>query len=95
MVFGTVVQIAGSDRLDDRYQSGACVRFCWSAGAVSLYLRFNEKTEENGDKIERLLPPPAAEKKKNLNRKRKNIFSGIDLQMEGSESTIGKKFSKN
>ena len=36
-----------------------------------LYLRFNEKTEENGDKIERLLPPPAAEKKKNLNRKKK------------------------
>ena len=31
-----------------------------------LYLHFNEKTEENGDKIERLLPPPAAEKKKNL-----------------------------
>ena len=36
-----------------------------------LYLHFNEKTEENGDKIERLLPPPAAEKKKNLNRKKK------------------------
>ena len=29
-----------------------------------LYLHFNEKTEENGDKIERLLPPPAAEKRK-------------------------------
>ena len=36
VAFGTVVQIAGSDRLDDRYQSGACVRFCWSAGAVSI-----------------------------------------------------------
>ena len=40
VVFGTVVQIAGSDRLDDRYQSGACVRFCWSAGAVSIVSAF-------------------------------------------------------
>ena len=40
VVFGTIVQIAGSDRLDDRYQSGACVRFCWSAGAVSIVSAF-------------------------------------------------------
>lgn len=40
VAFGTVVQIAGSDRLDDRYQSGACVRFCWSAGAVSIVSAF-------------------------------------------------------
>ena len=47
-----------------------CV-FVWSAGAVSIVSAFNEKTEENGDKIERLLPPPAAEKRKILNRKKK------------------------
>lgn len=48
----------------------ACV-FVAVRALYRLYLRFNEKTEENGDKIERLLPPPAAEKKKNLNRKKK------------------------
>ena len=48
----------------------ACI-FLIVRALYRLYLRFNEKTEENGDKIERLLPPPAAEKKKNLNRKKK------------------------
>ena len=46
----------------------ACI-FVVLRALYRLYLHFNEKTEENGDKIERLLPPPAAEKKKNLNRK--------------------------
>lgn len=48
----------------------ACI-FVAVRALYRLYLRFNEKTEENGDRIERLLPPPAAEKKKNLNRKKK------------------------
>ena len=48
----------------------ACI-FVVLRALYRLYLHFNEKTEENGDKIERLLPPPAAEKKKNLNRKKK------------------------
>ena len=48
-----------------------------------LYLRFNEKTEENGDKIERLLPPPAAEKKKNLNRKKKVLRESVTIDKNG------------
>lgn len=60
-----------------------------------LYLRFNEKTEENGDKIERLLPPPAAEKKKNLNRKKKeHLF--WDRSADGRiRKHYRKKFWKN
>ena len=48
----------------------ACI-FLAVRALYRLYLHFNEKSEENGDKIERLLPAPAAEKKKNLNRKKK------------------------
>jgi hypothetical protein len=41
----------------------------------ALYRRFNEKIEENGDRIETLLLPPAGEKKKNLGHSRKeNLF---------------------
>ncbi|NCB92143.1 MAG: hypothetical protein EOM40_06170 [Clostridia bacterium] len=39
------------------------------------YRRFNEKIEENGDKIERIFVPPAAEKKRELARgKKENLF---------------------
>ena len=48
----------------------ACV-FLVIRALYRLYLRFNEKTEENGDTIERLMPAPAAEKKKGLEHKKK------------------------
>lgn len=38
------------------------------------YLRFNEGMEENGDKIERLMPTPTAEKKKSLERKKREYL---------------------
>ncbi len=59
-----------------------------------LYLRFNEKTEENGDKIERLLPPPAAEKKKNLNRKKKEHLLESICRWKGPKALSEKSSRK-
>lgn len=40
-----------------------------------MYRQFNDHTEENGDRIERLIAPPSEEKKKRLNRREKeNLF---------------------
>ena len=64
----------------------ACV-FLVIRALYRLYLRFNEKTEENGDTIERLMPAPAAEKKKGLEHKKKeSICSGIVPQTKGFET---------
>ena len=68
----------------------ACV-FLVIRALYRLYLRFNEKTEENGDTIERLMPAPAAEKKKGLEHKKERASVLGSFHRWKDSETLSKK----